>query len=191
MSLVPSGSTKRSRVRPLNQDEYTNAAERLIERDFFPDLYQSRPDTNVVDLTAVEQEPASEPVVLIDSETLDSFNDKFVSTDTVKLQKSIAIDQSRRDDHFLRSYGAEGLNVLMFNHPGLPSRPSRRSKIDFANTRFPSHVHAALRTKKRPSANHISESVSVSVSHSTRPNSLPTDDILSRTLRRSKPPSNT
>lgn len=184
MSLVPHGSSHKRKARRIESTDRIQTVERLIERDFFPDLHQRRSISHTVDLTSDVESPVD-----LDSETLDSFNDKFISAQAEDLQKSIALDNTRR----MKPQATLGtdLSVLMFNHPGLPSRASRRSRINFENTRFPAvqvPVHAPKRRSNEQGTHRVETGRETLPVRSTLP---VTEDILSRTLRRSHHSANT
>ena len=124
LAKVRDESRKKSSKRPLSREEFKSTSESIIERDFFPDLYEARKRSeSVIDLT----EPTR----------LDDFNDSTVSKDTVKLLDSLEESKSLRHERFHGSQEKGDWNVLMFNHPGLAGSGGRRPKINYANTRFP------------------------------------------------------
>jgi hypothetical protein len=124
LAKVSDRTQKKVPKRPLSREEFKSTSESIIERDFFPILYETRKRSeSVIDLT----EPTR----------LDDFNDSTVSKDTVKLLDSLEKSKSLRHERFHGSQERGDWNVFMFNHPGIAGGNSRRSKINYANTRFP------------------------------------------------------
>jgi hypothetical protein len=118
-----SSGTRGQKKKVIDTDEFTKISESIIERDFFPDLYSKRSD--VMDLT--------------DNIRLDELNDGNVSKKTHKLLRDVNRAKESRHERF---QGAPSdTNPLMFNHPGLSDLiPSRRPRVNYANTRFPKSV---------------------------------------------------
>lgn len=130
MSLAKESDRAQKKVpkRPLSREEFKSTSESIIEREFFPILYETRKRSeSVIDLT--------------DPTRLDDFNDSTVSKDTVKLLESLEKSKSLRHERFHGSQERGDWNVLMFNHPGIAGETRRQSKINYANTRFPESSH--------------------------------------------------
>ena len=122
LANVSSGPRARKK-KVIETAEFTKISESIIERDFFPDLYSKR--SEVMDLTG--------------NVRLDTLNDETVSTKTDKLLRNV--NQAKESRHERFQGASSATNPLMFNHPGLADFiPSRRPRVNYANTRFPTAV---------------------------------------------------
>ena len=130
MALQRHENREGSKARAIPDQKFKDESEKLIERDFFPDLYRKRFDeTEVVDLT---MEPP------LSSEKLDGFNERHIPKSTRDLQQSLSVMKSHRHERMHGIRDPEKLNNFMFNHPGIGYQiSSGRPRVNYANTRFP------------------------------------------------------
>lgn len=126
----------------LSQQRFSDVSERLIERDFFPQIYKKRMADEVIDLTEssskLKKAHADLDPLRLAKVGLDEFNHEFIAKPTVDLQQSLSNTKRNRNERLHGITDVDQLNPLMFNHPGLSVPTSnRRPRINFDNTRFP------------------------------------------------------
>ena len=146
MSLQKPDALKQARknLKPVPDAKFVDISEKLIERDFFPTLYDKRLEA-VVDLTQEDDHASSMPP---SSLSLDRFNEKHVSKSTVELQESLSTMKSNRHERMYGIRDPEKLNNFMFNHPGIAQPATHaRPRINYSNTRFP--IDSPQRARKR------------------------------------------
>jgi len=137
-----------SKPKRIPERKFNEVSERLIERDFFPELHKKRLAEEIIDLTD-SQAPNDSKVkskkkshqeldpLRIASVGLDEFNAQYVAKSTVDLQQSLSDTKKNRNERLHGITDQKQLNPFMFNHPGISFTSNRRPRVNFENTRFP------------------------------------------------------
>jgi len=128
-TMAEHAEERRGRIRrKISQSEYSHVSEKLIERDFFPQLAQLRSELS----DSISRDRVNVEVVDLSAETLDTFKERYESLENSKFHRTL----EKSND----SYRKISRNPLMFNHAGIEdSTRSMRSRkgINYSNTRIP------------------------------------------------------